>query len=427
MRATALAFVALLSSVAAAQEPAPAAERARELISGGDLAGALAALEAAAGDEALADADRALLGVLYLEADRPADALAVLEPLTARQPADPAVLYNAARAALRLGRDEQAEAWLAASAAAEPVSPAARRLGLRRLEQGRWDDAWRLLVPWARAAPTDEEAWVAAIAAALEAGRPADALALLAEQAPERPQPALLRARILARRGDAAAAAAALAPVVSGEGGERLAVERPDLFAEAARERGRALAAAGRWAEAAADLERATDLDPGDREAWKLLGEVRIETGDEDTAYAALRRAQELAAEEDGEAPPAAELAARLRAAMDDLRAGRNAEALAVARSLAALAPDHPDVHYLLGVAAAAAGDTVTGERHLRRARALAPGHTPALTDLAALLLQGGRREEARRLLERVVELRPGDPEALRNLATLGRQDDPGG
>ena len=45
-----------------------------------------------------------LVGALYLEVGRPKDALAVLKPLADPEDSQPAVLYNAGRAAVMAGR-----------------------------------------------------------------------------------------------------------------------------------------------------------------------------------------------------------------------------------------------------------------------------------------------------------------------------------
>jgi tetratricopeptide (TPR) repeat protein len=165
----------------AAPEPAQTpVGRALERVSAGDLAGAVAILEpvvAAGKGSALATA---LLGGLLVQVDRPAEALKVLAPLASSESADPAVLYNAGRAALAVGQTERGEGFLERSVALDASSIAGRELGLLRRQQGRIADAYSLLKPWIERNPGDQEAMVAAAHCAIQLRRVPEAEQILA-------------------------------------------------------------------------------------------------------------------------------------------------------------------------------------------------------------------------------------------------------
>ena len=101
-------LIAILFAAAAAvgaQEPPAAVLEALALVSQDDLPAAIAKLEELqAGGEAPPQA-LGMLGALYLETGRPALALEILAPLAEAADAEPAVLYNAGRAAAAQGAD----------------------------------------------------------------------------------------------------------------------------------------------------------------------------------------------------------------------------------------------------------------------------------------------------------------------------------
>ena len=234
-----------------------------------------------------------------LDAGRPAEALALLEPLVATAAPDPQVATVAARAALALGRQREAERWLRAAVARAPVSPAARLLGEVALRAGRHAEAYDLLRPWADAHRDDQGALLGAIFSAIgtgDAARLAAARELAARLPAGDPRTVLLTGRIL-RLQRSPEAAPALAPLVAGPGAEALAARDPGLAADVALEHARALLDAGKTAEAVPSLERATRLAPANEPAWRALGEALIEAGRVDEAYAALQRAQALVEE----------------------------------------------------------------------------------------------------------------------------------
>lgn len=140
----------------------------------------------------------------------------------------------------------------------------------------------------AAAAPArDAEAALERGRLALAEGRRADALAAYDEAARLAPEDrrahlGLARVRL---------AEAALAPALADAG---RAVEHGG-GAEALQLRGRILGTARHFDEAAADLERAVDLEPASAEGWALLAAVQVNRGDDLAAARAFGEAARLA------------------------------------------------------------------------------------------------------------------------------------
>src|ERR1700712_720257 len=116
-----LSFV-LLTAPLAAQTPPPAAaqpnpalqksiEDAIQLVQAGKKEAAYAKLQALQKNPAVTAPVLSLVGALYVEIGRPKEALAVLKPLADSEDAQPAVLYNAGRAALRAGQPDAAQVY----------------------------------------------------------------------------------------------------------------------------------------------------------------------------------------------------------------------------------------------------------------------------------------------------------------------------
>jgi chemotaxis protein methyltransferase WspC len=113
-----------------------------------------------------------------------------------------------------------------------------------------------------------------------------------------------------------------------------------------------------------------------------------------------------------GAAPGPRGAAARGRSAPDDSQglerikrlgdSGRLSEAIAEGERWIAAHPSSAEGHFLLAVAASAAGRFEAAEKALRRALYLEPSHAGALTQLAALRERAGDVQEAARLRRRV-------------------------
>jgi predicted Zn-dependent protease len=343
-------------------------QQARQKFEAHDLKGALALLEPYGKDPSVPPPFLALLGAVYLELDRPADALKLLDPLAKVEDAGPAVLYNAARAALAIGQGDKADGYLERAIVKAPQSPALRTLGLRRGRQGRIADAYNLLRPWAAEHPDDGEARLAAAFCAIELGRPAEAEPLLTGLPDDNPQVRLLRGRVLLAKGDARGAVALLSP---------LEASHP----------------------------------PGiDRDLRWVLSDARLRTGDSAAAVRLL----------DGHTADDPELALLLAQAQQ--QAGNPAGVLATVAPFAAQIPDpakETDAHrreLFAGLALEQGRALVAGTRWaeavaaLQKATALDPSNAPAWQVLGQALMGAGRRDEARAALAKFQELYKAQP-----------------
>src|SRR3954447_10650826 len=162
-----------------ASPPPPQVAQAGQMFRAGDLKGAIALLEPLR-KPGVHPAVLALLGTLYLESDRPKDALALLGPLADSGAAGPAILPNAGRAAPLPGQTWKPEAYRHEAVAKAPGAPAARDLGMLLGKAGRIPESYGLLRPWVQKNPDDEEARLSATYAALELDRLPEAAELIA-------------------------------------------------------------------------------------------------------------------------------------------------------------------------------------------------------------------------------------------------------
>ncbi len=209
-----LAFAASLRADSATAEKAFQDALARTKT--GDYAGALKMLEPFRKDPTAGAKTLSMLGVLYLETGKPGDALAVLKPLADPAAAEPAVLYNAGRAALALGQAKVAETYFTRSMKAAPQgSPAMRELGMLYAAQGKVIEAYKLLATWSVAYPEETEPRTMAALMALRVGRPADAESLIEGLNPDNPGVRLLRGGIAVAAGDGKGALEILAPLAA--------------------------------------------------------------------------------------------------------------------------------------------------------------------------------------------------------------------
>jgi len=358
------AIVVGLVAVAAAEAPAPGGElsaagrTAAALVERGEIDAAIAALEASP-DAGRTDVDRSLLGALYYEAGRHADAWAVLEPLSRREDADAAVLYHAGRTALALGRRGVAAGLFQRSARLAPQSPATRELGLLAGQMGRLEEAYALLRPWAVRHADDVVAVRAAAAAALQLDLVRDAELLLRALPPDEPAHRLLHGQLELLTGRPQEAAARLAPLLEMELGE-LDVDLRRLVADAYVQLGRSAEAVPLVAPCAAAEPRCA----------LLLAEAAYRGGDVARAVAALEPHARTALA-DADAYPAA-LRGRLVQTYGRMlvAAARYGDALPALELASELLPDEPLSWKSLGDALAASGERERAVAALERFRA---------------------------------------------------------
>ena len=147
------------------------------------------------------------------------------------------------------------------------------------------------------------------------------------------------------------------------------------------------------WAGAEAGFKRALELSPNNADAYDLYGRLCASLERHDEAIALYRRAQEL--------DP---LAHRVDVATALLRAGRDEEALPVARHAVEAEPDNARAHSTLGWVQLRMGHEAEGLRELERAVELAPGGTIWLAQLAQAFALAGRAARARAILSDLEE-----------------------
>jgi tetratricopeptide (TPR) repeat protein len=203
-------------SPAVAGPPPPQVPQAGQLFRKGDLKGAIALLEPLLKKPRLHPAVLALLGTLYLESDRPKEALDLLGPLAESGEAGPAILHNAGRAALILGQTTAAESYLRQAVAKAPASPASRDLGMLLGTAGRFAESYTLLRDWVRQNPDDTEARLSATYAAIELDRQPEVAELIKGLPENDPRGRVLRGRLLILQQQPRQAIAVLEPLLKG-------------------------------------------------------------------------------------------------------------------------------------------------------------------------------------------------------------------
>lgn len=293
-----------------------------------------------------------------LNSGRSGDALSALEAVLSRYPANAEALAMRSRALLETGKTAEAVEAGRLAVSADALRYDGHLALARALEATQdLDGAFR---EYAEALKQDPQALALAVKLAqlgLATDRPRTALAF-ARQAvgtfPDDPQARLVMVEALTRAGDAKGADYWLAPLLT----------RPEVPVDAVVLRGRTLALRGDEVGARAAFEQALGRAP-----------------DSVTALAALVTL--------------------------DLERGRVAEARARIDMARAARPEDPQLLQLAGRVRLAQGDLAGAEIVLRRARA----HRPADTDTALLLAQtlvGLRKPaDARELLTEVLQRRP--------------------
>jgi predicted Zn-dependent protease len=421
--------VFLLTAVAApawqAPPPPSVVDQAWGKAQAGDLTGAIALLETLRGKAGAPPPALSLLGFLYLQTDRPRDALALLGPLADTEAAGPLILENAGRAALLLGETARGERYLERAVEKAPVSPASRELGLLRGRQGRPVDSYKLLRPWALAHPEDREARLAAAFGAVELRRAPEARELLAGLPENEPRVRLLHGRLLLEEGDPRGAIATLTPLLEGA---------PALDPDVRRFLAEARSAVGESEEAVKLLAGRTGQD---RDLALLLAKAQYQSGDPAGAAATLEPvARDLLGREPatpGERAFAAEIALEHGRALVGL--GKWPEAVAALEKATAWEPAEPQGWQLLGQAQLAAGRREDATRSLARLREIQAGKSNAqeVTDKekgrqdptarnlqkARDLAAQGRSGEALALLRQEADLASNDPRPRIAEATL--------
>lgn len=432
-----LSLLSLLALPAASQAPPkppssrvdPLTQDAIQKVESGDAAGAIRELEAQRAAKTASPQGLALLGTLYLQQGKAQEALAVLKPLADAQNADPAVLYNAARAAFTLKQGEVGAAYLQRGAQAAPDSPAARDLGLLVMRQGRLVEAYTLLYPWAAAHPLDAEARLAAASLAVQLERPQEAEEFLSAAGVKQDDPAirLLRGRILTQKGDGAGAVALLEPLGQNH--------PPAMDLEIRRALAEAYLVANRPADAVKQLAGRAGQHPG---LALLLGRAQRKAGDNAGALATLKPfADKLPADTASVGDPRPVLGIALETGTLLTETGRAAEAVPVLEKATKLYPQSPPAWEALAKALEGAGrkdDAAQARARMNEifrataAPAAEGGSVSPNLQEAGIAMATGQTEKALEAVRRELATSPGNPMAraleIRVLLTLKRKEE---
>ncbi len=302
-----------------------------------------------------------LIGTLYIEVGKPQEALAVLKPLADPEDAQPAVLYNAGRAALRAGHVDEGRIYLTRSVIKQPDSPAARDLGMLTAQEGRVVEAYSMLRPWALHNPSDTEARLMAANLAVQLERGDDAIQLLSNFPDSEPAVRLLHGKALVLKKDGPGAVALLKPL--------LAKHPQGMDLEVRRSLAEAEMLAGQPAEAVKLIDGKTAGHP----ALVLL----------------LARAQRQAGN-------AAGAAATLKPLVDKLPA--NAETIGDPRPVAGIAMEY-------GSLLVDGGHAAEAVPFYEKATAYTPRNADAWKGLARALDAAGRKEDSQKALARATAI----------------------
>jgi tetratricopeptide (TPR) repeat protein len=400
---TAAVAVSLLVAAATArpQDSTPADDVLRRAMALAEAEGPDAALALLAPYHERGELDppaEALLGTLLLAAGRAEEAYGVLEPLSRREGAPPGVLLAAWRAANRLGLAEARADLLERAVALDPVSPAARELGLLRGSQGRLREGYLTLVPWIRQHPEDSEARLAAAHMAVELRRVPQAEELLAGLPLDRPQVRLLRARILFLSEDPHGALALLAELDG----------RTDL--PPALDRDRRLTMAHAYiaiGEAAAAVELLSGWRESDPTLALLLSQAQAQSGDAAGALASIEPLAAAVERDPTRFETGLAVGLLLHYGRQLIVSGAAERAIEPLSLASRLAPESESVWQFLGQALAVAGRRQEAEAALERFRALAE-QQESKSSLVAIA-ERDRNDPTGRELRRALELLAAD------------------
>ena len=354
-------------------------QEAVKLVEEHHAAAAIDKLRAIQRDPAVTPPMLSLVGALYVQLNKPQEALAVLKPLADPEDAEPAVLYNAGQAALLAGQVDVGQVYLTRSVIKEPASPAARELGMLTARQGHVVEAYSMLRPWVLRNPSDVEARLVAANLAVQLERADDALQLLSGMPESDPAIRLLRGKALVLKKDGPGAVALLTPLVANH------PKGMDL--EVRRSLAEAQLLAGKPAEAIKLIDGKTTGRPA---LVLLLARAQRQAGNAAAAAATLKPlADKLPANANaiGDPRPAAGIAMEYGALLVD--AGKAAEAVPFYQKSTGYYPRNPDAWKGLARALDAAGRKPEAQKALAQANELAkaparPAAAPAATNPAA-------------------------------------------
>lgn len=400
------------------QAPPPEVRQALQKYQAKDLKGAIAVLEPLRGKKGAPPAALALLGTLYFEAGRSKDSLAVLGPLADGGAAGPVILHTAARAALALKDTAKAEAYLEKAVEMAPGSPASRDLGLLKGSMGRISESYRLLLPWAKAHPEDQEARISAAYGAIELDRSPEAQELLSGLPQDDPRVRLLSARLRLLQQNPRDAITMLESL--------LKTAPPALDLSIRNYLSEAHLAMGQSREAIALLQGKVGDDPA---LALLLGRAHYRAGNPAEAVATLKPFAEKVLGKEPTTPAEQRFAANFaREYGQSLVATSDwAGAIDVLGKATRYDPQNLQAWQLLGRAQLASGNREEGARSMARVREIQSAEKPNTEKVneqvrniadptgrnledARKLIAAGRIDDALALIRQEIDLVPNDP-----------------
>jgi tetratricopeptide (TPR) repeat protein len=166
----------------------------------------------------------------------------------------------------------------------------------------------------------------------------------------------------------------------------------------------------GNWPQAVQVCQQIIQREPGNAEAWHLLGVAHQESGQAAEAITHLQHALRLQ-------PCSAETHYHLGSTLAQL--GRREEALAAYQQALRCQPDHAGAWASAGVTLAERGKLDDAITHLRQALRLRPDLAQAHLNLGVALAQQGHATEAAASVRQALHLQPDYAEAHYNLATI--------
>jgi putative PEP-CTERM system TPR-repeat lipoprotein len=322
-------------------------------------------------------------------------AIEYLKPLTGKTPPDAPALGLLGNAYAAAGKPELALEAFQKAAALEPEDPKANtRVALAELDTGQSKEG---LAELERVFETEAGATVAGphlVVLELRAGQYDKASAVAADLTKRDPKNPLYQAlvgMVEYKRGDFAAAEAALRNAMAGAPGSDTATR---LLAQL-------FFATGRPDEGAKVYDQLLAQKPTD--VAGLLGRADIAVAQQKWGEAADAIGRARTAEPNNPAPGIA-------AVNLDLRQQRTQEAKATADQLSAQFPNNPDVMDALGRAQIAAGDLDGAASTYKRAAQMAPQSRPIAARYLSVLVAAKKFPEAQTLLQRALDQDPKNP-----------------
>lgn len=156
-------------------------------------------------------------------------------------------------------------------------------------------------------------------------------------------------------------------------------------------------------------FQRATKLDPENKQTQTALALSRMRSGHAEESFADL---EQIAAEDKGVSADMALIATSIRQKQFD-------KALKAIANFEKKQPDNPVVHNLRGGALLGKGDSEGARKSFEKALAINPAYLPAATALAQLDLLAKKPDDAHKRYESVLTKEPKNVQALLALAEL--------